>query len=145
MAPPLVICVGNPARGDDGVAHRVAALLEGRDDLDVVALSQLDVTLAEDVAAREVAIVVDAARRAFPAVSVERVEASAVRTSSGHELDCGMLLALAEDLYGGRPELWLVGVAAPEMEHSWELSDTAEAASVEAASAVLVILGLPER
>jgi Ni,Fe-hydrogenase maturation factor len=60
---------------------------------------------------------------------------------SGHSIDAPGLLAVVNALYGTAPEAFVVGVASPEMGHDEELSETAEAASEEAASVVISLLG----
>lgn len=133
-----MLCIGNKARGDDGVARRVAELLEGRigPDVTMVSQPQLDVVLAEDVAAADAVIFVDAERRAAPPVAVSELTPSA-SGSSAHSLDPSGLLALSQALYERAAPARLVSVAAPDMGHADGLSETAEAASREAASEIL--------
>jgi hydrogenase maturation protease len=133
----LVICVGNLARGDDGVARRVADLLASRlpDDVTVISSPQLDVAMAEDVAAATRVIFVDAERRTAPPVATAPV-APDLSGLDVHSVSAGALVALAEQLFGRKPEALLVSVAGPKMGHGEGLSKTAEAASVEAASVV---------
>ncbi len=137
MGKALVICIGNLARGDDGVAHRVGDLL-GDLDARIVRAAQLDVVMAEDVSRAGALIIVDAQRRESPPVTVTRVAPTPLGVgSTSHGLDVGGLLTLSRTLYASAPDLvHLVTVAAPEMGHDDTLSETAEAASVEAASVV---------
>jgi len=142
MVTTLIICVGNEARGDDGVAHRVARLLTRADGgaelpqgVRLLSGSGLDFAMAEDVAACDLLVVVDAERREAPAVEVRKLSAGTAK-HSGHAIDASGLLALAQALYGATPGALLVSVAAPEMSHSDVLSDTARAASEEAALVV---------
>jgi len=143
----LVIAIGNVARGDDGVAHRVAELLtSGPEPLPtgvrVLTAVGLDVAMADDVADSARLLVVDAERRQAPAVEVRPLVAG-VSAHSGHSIDAPGLLALTHALYGVSPSAWLVSVAAPEMGHAEELSATAEAASLEAASVIRGLFGEP--
>ncbi len=139
----LIICIGNMARGDDGVAHRVARLLI---DLPlpagarVITTTDLDVAMAEDVARADLLLVVDALRRSSPPVTVEPLSPGPAVRPTGHTIDAPSLLALAEALYGRAPAATLVAVAAPEMGHAETLSETAEAASIEAASVIASLL-----
>lgn len=136
----LVVCIGNVARGDDGVAHAVARLLTKGDlsaETRIITLPDLDVALAEDVANAGLFILVDAARREGPPVVVEPLASAPASRHTGHGIDPGSLLALATSLWGRAPRAITVTVAAPLMGHGEELSATAEAASVEAASVVL--------
>lgn len=137
----LVICIGNVARGDDGVAHRVAHLLQERvpEDVRLLVAPQLDVDMADEAADARRVIVVDAERRSEPPVTVRPVEA-APHGEYGHALEAGHLLDIAWALYSARPQMTLVTVAAPEMEHSETLSPAAERAAEEAVTVVLQLL-----
>lgn len=141
MGLPLVICYGNLARGDDGVAHRVAGALAGQPGMRVLALPLLDVSLAEDLAAAPLVVFVDAERRDTPLVRVESLTARPDDSASVHGLTPRGLLALTGALFGRSPEAHLVVLAAPEMGHGETLSGTAEAASGEAASVVSRLCG----
>ncbi len=137
----LLICLGNKARGDDGVARRVAELVESSLPAGVTLVStpQLDIVMAEDVAAATRVIFVDAERRTSPPVRVGVQEPGSAGTHA-HAIDPAGLLALADTLYGGAPVAQVVSVAAPEMGHAEGLSQTAVAASEEAATVVLELL-----
>jgi hydrogenase maturation protease len=144
MRDTLVICIGNVARGDDGVGHSVADILTttAPQDAVVIAAVDLDVAMAVDVAQSDLFIVVDAERRDEPAVLVGSIPSKATGRATGHGMDAPTLLSLAADLYGHAPETAvIVSVAAPMMGHRVGLSSTAEAASLEAASAVLELIG----
>lgn len=134
----LIICIGNVARRDDGVAHEVARLLTAGGLPAHVGLLTgvgLDVAFAADVAEATRVIVVDAERRESPDVVVSHLEPGTAH-HSGHAIDAPGLLAVAEALWGASPEAVLVSVAAPDMGHGEGLSATAKAASIEAASTV---------
>lgn len=137
----LVICIGNKARGDDGAGRRVAELLSesARPDLDVLSTPQLDVVMAEQVHHAAHVIFADAQRRETPRVAVEPV-APDTANANAHAVDPAGLLALAATLYGSAPEALMVSVAGPHMGHGEGLSETAEAASREAASTIVDLL-----
>ncbi|MFA5843262.1 MAG: hydrogenase maturation protease [Coriobacteriia bacterium] len=141
MGHTLVICVGNQARGDDGVAHRVARLLgpEPGGDARLLAVTALDVTLAPDVAEAGFLIVVDAVRRAAPPAAVTALVPGKVDLG-GHSLDAAGLLGVARAVYGRAPKAALVSVAAPEMSHAEGLSSVAEAAASDAAGLVRTLI-----
>lgn len=142
MTKTLVLCIGNKSRGDDGVARRVAELIEDHiePDVSLVSQPQLDVVLAEDVAAASAVVFVDAERRTTPPVTVSEVIPD-IAGSNVHSLDPAGLLSLAHVLYGRLTPALLVSVAAPNMEHGDSLTATAEAASHQAASEIMRILG----
>jgi hydrogenase maturation protease len=60
MVRTLCIAVGNPLRGDDGVAHRVLDLLETRAGTALLRVQQLVPELSEDIARAQNVIFVDA-------------------------------------------------------------------------------------
>jgi len=141
MRHPLVICIGNNARGDDGVGRRVARLLAENPagNAEIVSAPQLDVIMTEQVAGASRVIFVDAERREEPAVRVDSLTPDTAHTNA-HALDPAGLLALAATLYDAHPDATVLSVAGPEMGHDEGLSDTAEAASEEAASVVQSLL-----
>jgi hydrogenase maturation protease len=137
----LVICIGNRARGDDGVARDVAERLAGRLPEGTVLHSapQLDVVIAEDVARASVVVFADAERRDTPPVRVDELLPDA-GGSNVHALDPAGLLALAHSLYGTAPPAHIVSIAAPEMGHGEGLSETARTASEAAAASIEELL-----
>lgn len=152
----LVICIGNLARGDDGVARHVADALKRPGlpaNVDLVSAPQLDVVMAEGMANAGRVIVVDAERRSEPAIKIERIDLTGENAAPatpqgafprgsmpGHALDPRSLVLLARTLYGSVPAVFLVTVAAPEMGHGEALSATAAAARDEATRSVLALL-----
>jgi hydrogenase maturation protease len=140
-----IIGVGNTARGDDGVGHRVLDRLEDAlsdDDSRVVTLvraHQLDFGMASDLADSDIVVFVDAERRAAPLTELTALSAGP-GAASLHGVDAAGLLGLVRSLYDSEPPSWLLSVAGPSMGHGEALSDTAEAASVEAASVIIALL-----
>ncbi len=104
-----------------------------------LAVHQLDVGMAADLAESDLVVFVDAWRRAAPPVEVVEV-VPGPGASSLHGTDPEGLLGLVEALYGRPPRAVLLAVAAPQMGHGEGLSETAEAASVEAASVACALL-----
>ena len=136
----LIIAIGNVARGDDGVAHEVAAGLLGiepalPDGVRVLTAVGLDIAMAQDVAGCSRLLVVDAQRRDAPLVDVQPIIAG-VAAHSGHAIDAPALLAVTLALYGVSPTAALVSVAAPEMGHGEGLSATALKAATEAVAVI---------
>lgn len=134
----LIICIGNVARGDDGVAHRVAALLRNAlpATARIVTAPDLDVAMAADLAVASRLVLVDAERREEPAVSHRALEPGPSPRATGHGIDPQGLLGLTKALYGAVPVTTLWSVAGPEMGHGEALSPTAEAAAQEAAAVI---------
>ena len=143
MTRDLIIAIGNVARGDDGVAHDVAARLLAVGlgaEVRVMTAVGLDVAMAADVAESARLIVIDAERREAPAVAIGAIEPGTA-AHSGHAIDAPGLLAVTAALYGAAPGALLVSVAAPEMGHGEVLSAIAQAASEEATRTIVGLLG----
>lgn len=135
----LVIGLGNPLRGDDGAGHHViAALLERRPHLRGLAVHQLTIDLAEDVATSAEVIFVDASVQTR-SVKARRVELEHSLFTS-HHLTPGTLLSAAESLYGARPPAWIVEVPAFALDHGDTLSPEAQIAVREATAEVEALL-----
>jgi hydrogenase maturation protease len=139
----LIICVGNLARGDDGVGHEVARLLDARHvAATVVSATALDITLAERAAEARRLVIVDAARRTDPPVTVSRLSDHQAPRHT-HALSPEGLVGLTASLFGAEPPAWIVSVAAPEMKHGAELSETAHKAAMQAADMVAELVSRP--
>jgi len=128
MADVLVIGVGNPLRGDDGLGWHVirglrAALPAGGTEL--IACYQLTPELAEPVARARRVIFVDAADGEEPgAINVQPVDpGSSTPAAFSHQLDPPALMHYAKQLYGSQPEAWTVSVNGKAYGYSETLSD----------------------
>lgn len=121
----LLIGWGNPLRGDDGVGQAIATAVErwGQPKLEVVEAVQLTPELAPLLAAARRVLFVDAAAGAAAVTGGWRLEPvppldPAVTTAAwssqplSHHASPGVLLMLAETLYGRRPPAWQLLVAA---------------------------------
>ncbi len=119
----LVIGYGNPLRGDDGVGPFVASRLGG------VAVHQLTPELAEQVAAADVAIFVDARADLPPGeVQICPLEDEGALT---HQCSPAYLVHLARTVYGRSPEATLVGIGAQSFELGKPLSEAVRRAADE--------------
>jgi len=102
----LIIGIGNPDRGDDGVGARVAAKLadEGLRDTEVMARSADVVGLIEDWADAEVVVLIDAAAPVSHPGTIHRVDLTAevlprdLSLSSTHSFGILETLELARSL-----------------------------------------------
>jgi len=148
----LIVCYGNPMRGDDGVGLEVGRLLAhslaGRDDVHVVLAHQLDVTIAAELAEASTAVFVDAqqvdqagAATTGPMITPVTGSASEALRANVHAVTPDDLVALARRLYGRAAESYLVAVPAFEMEHAETLTRSAVEAARQAEAAVLELLG----
>lgn len=130
----LVIGYGSPIRGDDAIGPLAAdALAAGPlpPGLRVLSRHILTAELAEDLAAAETVIFLDAASQGQPGeVQVRRLEPDAHALSTmAHFLDPRELLAWCDTLYQRAPEAWLVSAAGESFDYaSYHLGPAATAA-----------------
>ena len=141
--PIVVVGVGNPWRGDDGVGPAVAAAVRDRlgpggpaGRVDVVDLDGEAARLVDAWDGADLAVVVDAARTGAPPGTLHRLDADGVRaasTASSHALGVQHAVALARALGRLPRRLVLIGVEGADFGHGTHLSDPV-AAAVEPAS-----------
>lgn len=143
----LIIAIGNPLRGDDGVAWHIAAALEQRPlppGTTLHTVHQLLPELAEEASRASQVIFIDASLSHLAGeVAVMRAEAEDGATAAGHDLDPAGLLALARRLFGQAPPATLVLVGGAAFDHSETLSEAAALAVPTAVSRVLALLSPP--
>jgi hydrogenase maturation protease len=137
----LVIGYGNELRRDDAAgpwaARAVAAW--GLPGVAGIATHQLAPELAERIGEAERVVFVDAGQD--DVVLMRPVEPSQTAQVMGHTGEpCG-LLALAEALYGRRPEAWLITLPAPELGFGEGLSAAAEHGLAEALRQIRALTG----
>jgi len=148
----LVVGYGNPLRTDDGVGWHVAERLfhmaSRADDprLEGVAVlrrHQLTPELALDISAATRVVLVDArhglSAGTFTVARVERGEGSA--TTWSHHLGPPSLIALADELYGRVPDVFLVSCGVHSFEIGDRLSPVVEAALSRVVDAVAELVG----
>ena len=151
----LVVGFGNTLRTDDGVGFTaverleadprfVSASTQGR--VRVFWAQQLTPELAVDFAGADVVVLVDADAELAPGhVRVRRVEAAAAADAGPgmtHHVDAASLAAMAAELFGGSPTVWVVGVGPASMDVGERLTETVEAALPRVLEAVVQLLGL---
>ena len=149
MSGDLLIGWGNPLRGDDGVGQAIAAAVErwGQPELEVVEAVQLTPELAPLLAAARRVLFVDAEAGAAAVTGGWRLEPVQPLEPGGttaawsspplsHQASPGVLLMLAETLYGRRPPAWQLLVAAHACGFGSGLSPATEALLPGALAAV---------
>ncbi|HVL05922.1 MAG TPA: hydrogenase maturation protease [Acidimicrobiales bacterium] len=141
---PLVLGVGNPERGDDGIGPAVAARVEQDGRLagaTVRSAMQLTPELAVDVAAASVVVIVDArVGVAAGAVDWAEVEHRSLGGGPGpfsHHLDPAGLCHLAGVAFGRVPPAFVVGIGAAGFDAGAPLSGPALAAVPHAVERVI--------
>jgi hydrogenase maturation protease len=150
----LLIGWGNPLRGDDGVGQAIAAAVErwGQPQLEVVEAVQLTPELAPLLAVARRVLFVDAAAGAAAVTGGWRLEPVPPLEPGGttaawssqplsHHASPGVLLMLAETLYGRRPPAWQLLVAAHACGFGSGLSPATEALLPGALAAVRLWCG----
>jgi hydrogenase maturation protease len=141
----LIIAIGNPLRGDDGVAWHIADALEQRlpPEATLLTVHQLLPEIAEAASRAERVIFIDASLSHYPGeVVVMDVPAGAPGAMGGtHELDAAGLLALAARLFGAAPPATAVLVGGAAFDHSEALSPRVALAVPTAVHRVLTLIG----
>ena len=145
----LVIGYGSAVRGDDAVGHYVVDALRrelpSSTNTELVKAHQLDVTMAEAVASCALAVFVDASvsggQAEEVAVTPVTVKQNHQPTVVSHALTPAGLLGVAQWLYDGAPEAFLVAVAVDDLSLGEELSAGARRVVPEAVRAVMGLLG----
>jgi hydrogenase maturation protease len=130
----LVIGIGNPLRGDDGVGTWLAeqaAVLTAEDSDGPVAVrsvQQLTPELAEELAQLEDVLFIDA----WLAPATAEPQLTAIDPAAGeaesHRLEPAQLLAVSQALFGRMPRAHLLQVPAHAFDQGMELSPELQAA-----------------
>jgi hydrogenase maturation protease len=102
VKPPLLIGIGNPARGDDGLGPALVEALQDEPGLEAITVFQLQVEDALLLAGRPAVLFVDAARpgHAGEGVQLQAIEAQTDPAPISHALRPQALLAVARDVLG---------------------------------------------
>jgi len=129
----LLIGYGNRLRGDDSVGPRVAETIGDLNwpGVKAQAVHQLVPELAEDIAAADEVIFVDA-KAGAESVQVDRLEPEPLREFSTHRSEPRELLALTRGIYGKCPLAWCVSVPAQRFEFTEALTALARRGVEEA-------------
>jgi hydrogenase maturation protease len=140
---PLIVGIGNPLRGDDGVGQEILHRLSKghmREMFDMLTTHQLLPENAEALYRYQRVIFVDACVD-LPAGEwrLVAVEANPKAMFSGHVLEPCTLLALTRSLYGAVPQAWCLRIGAEQFELRQSLS-TKVLSAIEACVPGLVAL-----
>jgi len=137
----LIIGIGNPGRGDDGLGPALAARMAGAEpnanpESAVVELPgrtaaavwkyQLNIEDAHLVKDYEAIVFADASQGAGAAVRLEEIVPAASIAFTTHEMSPAAVLALCEDLYGRAPQGRLLSMPG----FSWELGQGLSAGAI---------------
>ena len=97
----LLIGVGNPLRGDDGVAHKLCNFIAGNDSaFELMQVQQLQPELTDTFLGRKLVIIADASTNVAHSqlVPLEREELK-TNSSFSHQLDASLLVKLFYTLH----------------------------------------------
>lgn len=132
----LVIGVGNPTRRDDGAGPEVVRRLDALalPNVELRSATQLDPSLAVDLADYEKVIVVDA----DPAAAEVKIELAPDETGipSTHHFTPSALRMLATTLHGRSPQVWVCRIPANDFEFGENFSTVTHSAIEKAARIV---------
>jgi hydrogenase maturation protease len=146
VKPILILGLGNPLQGDDGVGCRVAQELEGRtlpEDVEVMDGGTPGVGLLNLFTGRQRVIIVDAAEMGQAAGSVVRFQPEDVTLTGSaqrfslHRTGVADALALASELKLALPEIVVFGVQPERVGWQDYLSPAVQAAMPQVIQAVL--------
>jgi hydrogenase maturation protease len=147
----LVIGLGNPILGDDGVGWRVVEAVQDQindSSVEVDCAAVGGITLMESLIGYDRAIIIDAVITHQPIGTVslfrlnELTEHSTLHTSSAHDASLQTAIAAGKELGAHLPDdVIVIGVEAEKIhDFSEELSPQVEAAVPRAADEVLMLL-----
>ncbi|OFZ15704.1 MAG: hypothetical protein A2X86_17580 [Bdellovibrionales bacterium GWA2_49_15] len=124
----LVIAIGNPARGDDGLGPRLIEELKTHklESPNFLWVYQLAIEHAELFSKFPTVIIVDAARRGPGPFQFIPVLPSQDTYFSSHVLRPENVVALTQLLYQARPKVFLLAIRGESFELSEKLSQAAE-------------------
>jgi hydrogenase maturation protease len=125
----LIIGIGNPIRGDDGLGWQAAGMLEnalvGSDlDLDVLTVQQLTMDLVDEISAARLVVFIDAEIGDLSGqIKQQEIVASTSLAGPGsHFFDPHTLLSAVQALYGNHPPALLFSLSTNSFEYREELS-----------------------
>jgi hydrogenase maturation protease len=141
----LVVGYGNPLRGDDGLGSDAAALLAEDPRLrgaQVLVRHQLTPELASDFADASLVILIDVnVLDEAGAVSVRRLDqAPSSGSGSSHHASPADLAALARELWGASPAVFIVSVGAASLDVGEGLSSPVQKALLAVVEVVVAIV-----
>jgi len=121
----LIFAIGNPNRGDDGIAAEVCSLI-GQGDWKVVETMELMPEMAEEVAKASQLVFVDADYRGGASSIAPLPPAACHPGPLTHSLRPCDLVSFARRLYGFKRPAWLVRVPGADFGLGSPLSETAK-------------------
>ena len=144
----VVIGIGNPLRGDDGIGWAVVEALADVADgwgVTAVATHQLLPELLDDLHAARAVIFVDASVNGQPgSVAVTAVQPSPDGPASSHQIGPAVLLAMGMELYGLMPPAHLITITGQDFGFHEQLSPIVEQAVAETLRQIAKVIQVKE-
>jgi hydrogenase maturation protease len=141
----LVLGFGNRSRRDDGAGWEVVERLREMTPpkVELQAVHQLDLAMAETVSEFDLVIFVDAAvPNGLPFVSREVVKPQGNANAASHFVTPSDLITVCATLYGRPPEAMLFTIPARDLNFGEHLSPRAEADARSVAGEIAALIGL---
>ncbi len=138
--PILLIAIGNPLRGDDGVAQAVLERMDPSFTAETRPIHQLTPEMAENIAGYETVIFIDADVSAAE-LSIEPVDQLPPLPAFTHASTPAEILALSKALYGFAGRAWLCRIPVYDLSPGVRLSPRAQTLAAQAAATLETLLG----
>ncbi len=124
----LILAVGNPSRGDDGLGPQFISELKKRniESQHYSWIYQLSIEHAENFAQFNTVLIVDAKKGGDSPFTFERISASEDCHFSTHILLPQNILSLTRYLYQANPNVYLLAIAGQDFDLSENLGHTAK-------------------
>ena len=138
----LIICVGNPSRGDDAIGPLIAEKLSSQTQaplgFDVIETFQLQPELVEDMHDRQLVLVVDAQANTNKTYTLRTVSPAPEFGWCSHAVSPEQLLTLFQTVYGHPTfTLMTLGIRAEQFELGSPLSNNVSVSINRATEAIL--------
>jgi len=133
-----IVGIGNTLRSDDGAGAYVCRLLENVNvaNVTIITTHQLDIGMTEELANFERVIFVDASLDedsfSLKPLEIENNPAS----SSSHQINAGMLVSLARQLYTTETRFYICAIGAHNLDIGNDLSEKTTINANEAAALI---------
>lgn len=121
-----IVGIGNPLRGDDGVAADVCKQIEkeGFAGVTVILRHQLDIAMAEDLSKFEKVVIIDASVDE-PGCSLQSLTLEDHQPQSfSHHINAAMLMSLTNQLYEAKTAFYICAIGVADFEMGQPLSET---------------------
>lgn len=120
----LVIGIGNPLRGDDGIGWFVAESLANRSDVDALPAHQLMPELARTISKYSTIIFVDACFGCDDIeIEIASIESDSAAMLHSHSMSPHDVLQMSFLLFGSRPKAWIIHIPVTNCDQGHGMSD----------------------